>query len=72
MRVVGFVGGDIMVLNDPVILHKDNNRLNNAASNLEWVERTDQRYVDYLEQEEIDKHNRRLELNPGEQLHPGW
>ena len=72
MRVVGFVGGDKMVLNDPVILHKDNNRLNNAASNLEWAERTDHRYIDYLEQEEIDKHNRRLELNPGRTLHPGW
>ena len=21
---------------------------------------------------EIDKHNRRLELNPGRTLHPGW
>lgn len=31
------------------------------------VERTDQRYVDYLEQEKIDRHNRRLELNPGKQ-----
>lgn len=72
MGNVGFVDGDFSTLAEPVILHRDNNYLNNSASNLEWVERTDQRYVDYLEREKIDKHNRRLELNPGKQLHPGW
>lgn len=72
MVSVGFVDGNYATLTDPVILHKDNNYRNNEASNLEWVESTDQRYIDFLEQEKIDKHNRRIELNPGQTLYPGW
>ena len=69
---MGYVNGDEANFQNPVILHRDNNFMNNASSNLEWVENCDQRYADYIKQRDIDIHNRRVELNPGKQLYPGW
>ena len=71
MKSAGFVNGDDAILKDPVILHKDFDRMNFSEDNLEWVERTDQRYIDYQAKKEADKHQRNIELNPGKQLHPG-
>ena len=67
----GFVNGDNASLNKPVILHKDLDRMNFSEDNLEWVEETDQRYIDYLEKKEADVHQRNVELNPGKTLPPG-
>lgn len=47
MKSAGFVNGDDAVLKDPVILHKDFDRMNFSEDNLEFVEKTDQRYSDY-------------------------
>ena len=71
MREAGFVNGDDAVLKDPVILHRDLDRMNFSADNLEWVENTDQRYIDYQVKKEADKHQRNVELNPGKTLLPG-
>lgn len=72
MKKMGYVNGDEANFQDPVILHRDNNFMNNASCNLEWVEKSDQRYVDYIKQRDIDIHDRRVALNPGKQLYPGW
>ena len=42
------------------------------SSNLEWVESTDTRYIEYQKKVEDWKHQRNIELNPGRPLHPGW
>jgi hypothetical protein len=71
MREAGFVNGDDAVLKDPVILHRDLDRTNFSADNLEWVENTDQRYIDYQTKKKADKHQRDVKLNPGKTLLPG-
>lgn len=72
MSLAGFVNGDDAGLKNPVILHRDNDWRNYSSDNLEWVEDTDQRYIDYQEQRKLDMHNYRLELNPYKTLYPGW
>lgn len=54
MDVAGFVNGDDAVLDDPVILHRDNDWMNFDSDNLEYVERTDERYIQYQQQKEKD------------------
>lgn len=72
MKEAGYVNGDDVVLNDPVILHRDYNRMNFAADNLEWCESTDSRYVEYQKRVKQEERQRCIELNPGQQLPVGW
>jgi len=58
-----YVHGDKYSLKDPMILHKDHNRDNYASDNLEWVERTDQRYIDYRKDEVAYMRKRNIEEN---------
>ena len=71
MREAGFVNGDDALFNDPVILHRDFDCMNFFANNLEFVERTDQRYIDYQAKKKADKHLRNIAINPGKTLLPG-
>jgi hypothetical protein len=71
MKSAGFVNGDDALFKNPVILHRDFDRLNFSADNLEWVENTDQRYIDYQAKKDADRHQRNVELNPGKTLLSG-
>ena len=71
MKEAGFVNGDDAVLNHPVILHRDNDRMNFAEDNLEWVEETDPRYIAYKTKKKADVHQRNIQLNPRKVLHSG-
>ncbi len=71
MKNAGFVNGDDVVLSRPVILHRDNNRMNFASDNLEWVEDTDPRYIAYQTKKREEEHQRNIDLNPRKKLHPG-
>jgi len=68
MKDAGFIGGDDSLLSDPVILHKDNDRMNFASDNLEWVEATDPRYAEYQKKRKEEMHARNVEMNPGKPL----
>lgn len=72
MKKAGYVNGDDAVLNHPVILHRDHDRMNFASDNLEWVESDDPRYIAYLAKSRVAVHNRDVELNPGRSLPLGW
>lgn len=74
MKAVGFVQGDKDSLQNPVILHRDNNFRNFASSNLEWVEANDPRYKAYSEKKYSDRKARYEELNKGRILpdFPYW
>ncbi len=72
MDIAGYVHGDKRILKDPVILHRDNDPNNCESDNLEWVERNDQRYIDYEAARKIFRHNRNAELNPNKHLPPGF
>ena len=72
MADAGYIFGNEYALEDPVILHKDYNPTNFDSNNLEWVESTDTRYIEYQKKVEEWKHQRNIELNPGRPLHPGW
>lgn len=65
MAAASYVQGDKLRLKDPVILHKDYDRMNFTSENLEWVERDDVRYAGYLKQKEADRRTRWQEENPG-------
>lgn len=71
MKTAGYINGDDAILTNPVILHRDYDRMNFSEDNLEWVEKTDQRYIDYLTKKKAEKHQRNIDLNPGKPLHPG-
>lgn len=47
MAKAGFVAGDPSQFSSPVVYHKDGNRLNCSAENLEWCDSSDQKYIDY-------------------------
>ena len=72
MAITGYVSGERYSLGNPRVLHKDYNPTNFDSSNLEWVESTDPRYIEYQKKVKEWKHQRNVELNPGQQLHPGW
>ena len=72
MDVAGYVQGDDAILNNPVILHRDYDRMNFSSNNLEWVESTDIEYQKYMEKQKNDIHKRRIELNPGLELPSYW
>ena len=72
MAIAGYVSGERYSLGNPRVLHKDYNPTNFDCSNLEWVESTDTRYIEYQKKVEEWKHQRNIELNPGRTLHPGW
>ena len=72
MAESGYVSGERYSLGNPRVLHKDYNPTNFDSSNLEWVESTDPRYLEYHKKVEECKHQRNIELNPGKELHPGW
>ena len=72
MKDAGYVHGDDANLKNPGILHKDGDYMNFASDNLEWVEKDDQRYIDYLEKREKDRKARLKELNGDKQLPPSW
>jgi hypothetical protein len=72
MAAAGYVAGEKYDLKFPVILHKDNNPSNFHKDNLEWVEASDPRYIEFQEKVKEWKHQRNVELNPGKRLPPGW
>ncbi|MCM1139851.1 MAG: hypothetical protein NC453_14885 [Muribaculum sp.] len=43
----GFVAGDKKSFSNPVVLHKNNDYTDFSSGNLEWCDKTDQRYIDY-------------------------
>lgn len=47
MDLFGFVAGDSDLLNNPVILHIDNDFTNHNADNLVWCEKDDPRYTEF-------------------------
>lgn len=71
MNVAGYIQGDDMIYDHPVILHKDYDWKNFASDNLEWVDSLNEEYNKYLIQKKEDKHQRNVELNPGKELYPG-
>lgn len=72
MATAGYVSGEKYALKNPVILHKDNNPMNFSSDNLEYVEDTDTRYIEYKKKKDEWMHQRNIDLNPGKQLPPGW
>lgn len=72
MEAAGYVQGDDAGLEKPVILHRDMDYKNFASDNLEWVEATDQRYIDYCKKREEDRQARTKELNKGKQVPDNW
>lgn len=55
MANCGYVQGEPYVLNNPVILHADNNYKNCSSNNLEWVDSSDARSQAYLQQRLKDR-----------------
>lgn len=72
MEAAGYVQGDDSGLENPVILYRDMDYKNFASDNLEWVEATDQRYIDYCKKREEDRQARTKELNKGKQVPDNW
>ena len=72
MEAAGYVQGDDAGLENPVILHRDMDYKNFASDNLEWVEATDQRYIDYCKKREDDRRARTMELNKGKHVPDDW
>lgn len=72
MAESGYIDGDKYSLKNPVILHRDYNPVNYDSSNLEWVESTDPRYKDYMGKVKEYRHQRNVELNPGQRLPKGY
>lgn len=72
MTAAGYVQGDDAPFTNPVILHKDGDRLNFASDNLEWVEKDDPRYTDYCKIKIADMKARSQELNKGRSVPDYW
>ena len=72
MAAAGYVAGEKYDHRSPAILHRDYNPSNFHKDNLEWVEASAPRYIDYQEKVKEWKHQRNVELNPGKRLPPGW
>ena len=60
MDAAGYVNGDKYQYPNPRILHKDNDWLNFDSSNLEWVDVSDKRFMDYMKKqtEDMNKWNK--------------
>lgn len=56
MAAAGYVDGNKLQFKNPVILHKDDDYMNCSSSNLEWCEKTDERYIEYYNKT-VDTHN---------------
>ena len=72
MSRAGYVQGDTGGLKSPEILHKDGDYKNFNSENLEWVERTDSRFVSYMEKKEQAQQARIEELIAQKLLPPDW
>lgn len=72
MDNAGYVNGDDAVLADPVILHRDFDWSNFASDNLEWVESSDKRYLEYQHQILIERQAISDKMNAGENLPLDW
>jgi len=68
MDRAGFVQGDNAGLSHPAILHKDLDWMNFNSDNLEWVEMTDQLYLDYKAKKKKDMYKAMEEKNKGKQI----
>ena len=56
MAAAGYVDGNKLQFKNPVILHKDGDYMNCSSKNLEWCEKTDERYIEYYNKT-VDTHN---------------
>ena len=72
MEAAGYVQGDDAVLKEPVILHRDGDYKNFSSDNLEWVEETDPRYLEYCKKKEAARRARTDELNKGKDVPDYW
>lgn len=72
MEAAGYAQGDDAVLEKPVILHRDMNYKNFASDNLEWVEETDPRYLEYCKKREAERQARTAELNKSRNVPDYW
>lgn len=63
MKDCGYILGDDATLTSPVILHRDGDWMNFSASNLEWVEDTDQRFIQYQLQKQAAQNKELNKLN---------
>lgn len=72
MDASGYVQGDNAALEKPVILHRDMDYRNFASDNLEWVEETDPRYLEYCKKREAERQGRTAELNEGRNVPDYW
>lgn len=72
MGWAGYVQSDSAGLQVPVVLHIDEAPMNFASSNLEWTEKTDERYRTYLSALEKWRREKLAEYNPGKQLPAEW
>ncbi len=72
MAWAGYVQGDDAGLESPSILHRDGNYKNLASDNLEWVEKTDPRFISYNEKKKQDQQARIIELIAQKLLPPDW
>ena len=72
MSAASYVQGDDAGLKNPVILHRDYDYKNFASNNLEWVEETDPRYLDYSKKREDDRRARARELDQGKIIPDYW
>jgi hypothetical protein len=72
MSRAGYVQGDINSLKSPRILHKDGDYKNFKSANLEWVEKTDPRFISYLVKKEHAQQERKKELVEQGLLSPDW
>ena len=66
MDIAGYINGNKKQFKDPVILHKDNDRLNFDSGNLEWTDRNDPRYGKYKNSKASAKNTLGRELNGDE------
>ena len=72
MALAGFVQGNNDDLKQPVILHRDGDYKNFNAENLEWVEKTDPRFINYLKKKEQVQQARLDELIEQKLLPSDW
>ena len=72
MRACGYVQGDDANLRSPVILHRNLDYMDFASNNLEWVESSDQRYIDYQSKRAQDIQALDQSVNGNKPRPPMW